>query len=84
MTTLARAWEEFMRVIEETRAMHQRGAQANTTMIVELIHYARDLLESLPTKSLIPTSTVPAARAVLAQLRSRLESLERDVTSTQH
>jgi hypothetical protein len=72
-----------MRVIEETRALHLRGAEANTTMIVELIDYARDLLQSLPTKSLIPTSTVPDARAVLAQLRSRLESMERDVT-TEH
>ena len=83
MSTLASAWEEFMRTIEEARALNQCGADTRT--IAELVRYARELLDIIADEIIDePSSGMADARAVLAQLRGRLESLERDVTPTRH
>ncbi len=53
-------------------------AEAHT--IAELVLYARELLDIIAEEIIDqPKSTVADARAVLAQLRSRLESPERDI-----
>jgi len=83
MSTLAKAWDEFMRAIEEARDLHARGAEPNA--IAELVRYAHDLLDIIEEEIATTPIAVPgAAGAVLTQLRGRLQTLERHVTPATH
>ena len=83
MSTFARAWDEFMGAIEEARDLHRRGADALT--IAVLVGYARELFEIIEAEIAANPIAIPgAAGAVLALLRGRLNSLERDVMPTEH
>jgi hypothetical protein len=83
MSTVANAWVVFIRALEDARDMQHRGADAHT--LADLLRHARQLLDIIDDEIADGTpQTVADARAVLAQLRSRLESLEQDVMPTRH
>jgi hypothetical protein len=83
MSTIAAAWYAFMRALDEARDLQERGASANE--LSELLRHARELLDIIDGEVAEQAITMPSdARAVLAQLRGRLESLERDVMPTKH
>lgn len=84
MSTLAEAWDAFMRAIDEARALANSGAEPLVT--AEHVRHARDLLDIIEAKIAAHQIDISAgaAIAVLAQLRSRLESLEKDVMPTRH
>lgn len=83
MSTVADAWGAFMRSLEEAQDLHQRGANAHT--IADLVRHARELLDIIDEEIADGTpQTVVDARAVLTQLRGRLESLEQDVMPIRH
>ena len=72
-----------MRALAEMSDLHQRGAEAHT--IADLLRHARELLDIIDEEIADGTSRTAAdARAVLAQLRGRLESLEQDVMPIRH
>ena len=79
----ATAWYAFTRALEEARDLQERGADAYA--VAELLRHARELLEIVEKETAGGSiKTVNEARAVLAQLRGRLETLERDVMPTRH
>ena len=83
MNTVADAWDAFMRALAEMSDLHQRGTGAHT--IADLLRHARDLLDIIDDEIADGTpQAVADARAVLAQLRGRLESLEHDVMPIRH
>jgi hypothetical protein len=84
MSTVANAWVAFIRALEDARDMQHRGADAHT--IADLLRHARELLDIIDDEIAegTPPQTVADARAVLAQLRGRLESLEQDVMPIRH
>jgi hypothetical protein len=83
MNTVVDAWDAFMQALAETSDLHQRGADAYT--IADLLRHARELLDIIDDEIADGTpQTVADARAVLAQLRGRLESLEHDVMPIRH
>ena len=84
MSTLSRAWDAFMRAIEDARALTVSGAELDA--IAELVRSARELLDIIEQEIAIHQIDMPAgvAGAVLTQLRDRLESLEREVMLTRH
>ncbi len=83
MSTVADAWDAFMRALAETSELHRRGADART--IADLLRHARELLDIIDEEIADGTpQTVADARAVLAQLRGRLASLEQDVMPIRH
>jgi hypothetical protein len=83
MSTLARAWDGFMQALAETSELQRRGADAST--LAELLRHARELLDIIEGELSDQSITIPSdARAVLAQLRGRLESLEQQVLPTKH
>ena len=72
-----------MRALEEARDLQERGPSADE--LSELLRHARELLDIIEAESAEQAITMPSdARAVLAQLRGRLEALERDVMPTRH
>ena len=72
-----------MSAIEEARDVQERGAGANE--LSELLRHARELLDIIESEIADQAVSIPSdARAVLTQLRGRLESLERDVKPTRH
>jgi hypothetical protein len=78
MSTLARAWDAFMQAVEDARALTASGAEPHA--IADLVRYARDLFDIIEAEIAIHPIAIPgAAGAVLAQLRGRLQSLEKDV-----
>jgi hypothetical protein len=81
--TVAEAWDAFMRALAETSDVHRRGADPHT--IADLLRHVRELPDIIDDKIADGTpTTVADARAVLAQLRGRLESLEHDVMPIRH
>jgi hypothetical protein len=83
MSTLARAWDAFMRAIEEARALTISGAEP--PVIAEVVRHARELLEIIEAEIAAHPIAIPgAAGAVLMRLRGRLQSLEKDVMPTRH
>ena len=83
MSTVSNAWVAFIHALEETRDLQHRGTDAHT--IADLLRHARDLLDIIDDEIADGTpQTVADARAVLAQLRGRLESLEHDVMPIRH
>ena len=83
MNTVAAAWDAFMQALAETSDLHRRGADAHT--IADLLRHARELLDIIDDEIADGTpQTVAGARAVLAELRGRLESLEQDVMPIRH
>jgi hypothetical protein len=83
MSTVADAWDAFMRALAEAQDLHHRGAEAHT--IADLLRHARELLDIIDEEIADGTpQTTADARAVLAQLRGRLESLEQDVMPIRH
>jgi BMFP domain-containing protein YqiC len=83
MNTVARAWDALMRALAEASELHRGGADANS--IAELLQHARELLDIIQQEMADQAVTLPGdARAVLAQLRGRLESLERDLKPVRH
>jgi len=84
MSTVAKAWEAFLSAIEEARELHAAGA--GSMAVAGLLQHARELLDIIDDEIAdgTPPQTVAAARAVLAQLRGRLESLEQDVMPIRH
>ena len=83
MSTVANAWVAFIRALEDARDMQQRGAEAHP--IADLLCHARELLDVIDDEIVDGTpQTVADARAVLAELRGRLESLEQDVMPIRH
>jgi hypothetical protein len=83
MSTIEAASAAFLQAIAEARDLNRSGADLNA--IAELLRHARELLDIIEEEIADGTgATVRDARAVLAQLRERLESLERDVMPTTH
>jgi BMFP domain-containing protein YqiC len=83
MSAAANAWVAFIRALEDARDMQHCGAEAHT--IADLLRHARELLDVIDDEIVDGTpQTVADARAVLAQLRGRLESLEQDVMPLRH
>ncbi len=83
MSTVANAWLAFIRALEEARDLQHRGADAHT--LADLLRHARELLDIIDDEIADGTpQTVAGARAVLAELRGRLESLEQDVVPIRH
>jgi hypothetical protein len=61
------------------------GAARKRNAIAELVRYIRELLDVIADEIIDePSSTMVGTLAVLAQLRGRLESLEREITPTRH
>ena len=76
MSTLAKAWDAFMQATEEAHALIFSGAEPHA--IAELVRYARELLDIIESELADHAIAIPgAAGAVLAQLRGRLQSLEK-------
>jgi BMFP domain-containing protein YqiC len=83
MSTVSNAWVAFIHALEEARDLQHRGADAHT--LADLLRHARERLDIIDDEIADGTpQTVADARAVLAQLRGRLESLEQDVMPTMH
>ena len=83
MNTVANAWVAFIHALEDARDLQHRGADAYA--IADLLRHARELLDIIDEEIADGTpQTVADARAVLAQLRGRLESLEQDVMPIWH
>ena len=83
MSTVSNAWVAFIRALEDARDLQHRGADAHT--LADLLRHARERLDIIDDEIADGTpQTVADARAVLAQLRGRLESLEQDVMPTMH
>jgi hypothetical protein len=83
MSTVALAWDAFIRALAETSEVHRSGAGAG--IVADLLRHARELLDIIEDEIANGSSaTVGDARTVLAQLRKRLESLEQDVMPTRH
>jgi hypothetical protein len=84
MSTIAAAWDAFMRAPEEVRDLQERGG-TSANEPTELLRHARELLDIIEAESAEQSISIPSdARAVLAQLRGRLQSLEKDVLPTTH
>lgn len=74
----ATAWDGFTQTIEEARRLTEAGAEWNA--IVELLRRARDLLDMIELELADNYAVTPSgARAMLVQLRGRLQSLEKVV-----
>jgi hypothetical protein len=72
-----------MRTLEDARDLQERGADAYA--FIDLLRHARELLDIIEEETASGSiKTVNEARAVLAQLRGRLESLEQDVMPIRH
>lgn len=83
VSTVALAWDGFIRALAETSEVHRSGARAG--IVADLLRHARELLDIIEDEIANGSSaTVGDARTVLAQLRKRLESLEQDVVPTRH
>ena len=83
MSTVEAASAAFIQAIAEAHDLNRRGADLST--IAELLRHAQELLDIIEEEIADGTSaTVRDARAVLAELGGRLESLERDVLPTKH
>jgi hypothetical protein len=83
MNTVADAWDAFMRALAETSDLHRRGPDPHT--IADLLRHARELLDIIDDEIADgKPQTAVDARAVLAQLRGRLKSLEHDVMPIRH
>jgi hypothetical protein len=83
MSTVANAWVAFIHALEDARDLQHRGADTHT--ITDLFRHARELLDIIDDEISDGTpQTVADARAVLAQLRGRLESLEHDIMPNRH
>jgi BMFP domain-containing protein YqiC len=83
MSTVSNAWVAFIHALEEARDLQHRGADAHT--LADLLRHARERLDIIDDEIADGTPQIVAdARAVLAQLRGRLESLEQDVMPTMH
>ena len=79
MSTIESAWTAFTTAIAEARELHQRGSDAE---VAELLRHARELLDIIEAELAEHVIEIPgAAGAVLTQLRGRLRSLERDVST---
>jgi hypothetical protein len=83
MSTVSNAWVAFIYALEEARDVQHRGTDAHT--ITDRLRHARELLDIIDDEIADGTPrTVADARAVLAQLRGRLESLEHDIMPVRH
>ncbi len=83
MSTVATAWDAFLRALTETRELRRNSTDATAT--IGLLRYVRELLDIVEDEIAEGSSaTVGDNRAVLAQLRGRLDSLEQDVMPTRH
>ncbi len=84
MNTIEHAWTAFMIAIDEARDLHARGADASE--LSELLRHARELLDIIEAEIATNQIDVPAGAAieVLAQLRGRLHSLEKDAMPTRY
>jgi hypothetical protein len=83
MSTIEAAWDAFMQALAETSELHRNGGDAST--IAELLRRARELLYIIEDEIADGSSaTLGDARAMLTQLRSRLESSEQQVLPTRH
>jgi hypothetical protein len=75
---LARAWDEFTRTVEEACGLIERGAEWNA--IEDLLRRAHNSLDTIEVEVTDNYSVTPSgARAMLAQLRGRVQSLEKVV-----
>ena len=80
VSTVALAWDAFMRALAETSELRRSGANVGT--VAELLRHARELLDIIEDEIANGLSaTADDARTVLA-LRRRLESLEQDLIAT--
>ena len=83
MSTVATAWDAFLRALTETRELRRNSTDATAT--IGLLRYVRELLDIIEDEIADGSSaTVGDNRAVLTQLRGRLDSLEQDVMPTRH
>ncbi len=82
-SSLGIAWDDFMREIEEARALSECGAKRPA--IDDAMRYVRQLLGVVELE--IANShvvTAVGARETLARLRDRLQSLESEVAPVRH
>jgi hypothetical protein len=83
MSTIERAWSAFTSAINEARELNERGAR--TIELAELTRHARELLDIIEVEIAEQSIAMSRdARKILAQMRDRLESLEKDVSPTRH
>jgi hypothetical protein len=83
MSTVPNTWVAFIHALEDARDLQHRGADAHT--VAGRLRRARELLDIIDDEIADGTpQTLADTRAVLAQLRGRLESLERDVMPIRH
>ena len=80
VSTVALAWDAFIRALAETSELRRSGANVGT--VAQLLRHARELLDIIEDEIANGLSaTADDARTVLA-LRRRLESLEQDPMPT--
>lgn len=75
MTTIARAWEAFLRAIEEAKALHAAGA--STVAVTDLVQHARELLDIIDDEISVNGLLISGnVRDGLAQMREDLAIVE--------
>ena len=83
MSTVVDTFRAFARAIEEARDLQQRGAMAD--VFAEQLRHAHELIDIIVDQVGDQASAPPSeARALLAELRRRLEYLEKEVMPTKH
>ena len=81
MSTVAIAWEAFLRAIEEARELHAAGA--GSMAVRDLLQYARELLDIIDDEISLNGLEIPGdVRDGLAQMRTHLATVERSLVTT--
>ena len=81
MSTVAKAWEAFLRAIEEARELHAAGT--DTSAVADLLQHARELLDIIDDEISLNGLEIPdEARDGLAQMRTHLATVERSLVTT--
>ena len=81
MSTVAMAWEAFLRAIEEARELHAAGA--GSMAIADLLQHARELLDIIDDEISLNDLEIPGdVRDGLAQMRTHLATVERSLVTT--
>jgi hypothetical protein len=83
VSTISDAWDAFTAAIVKARALHAEGAPL--AVVLDLVTHARELIEIIEDEIATNPIAIPSAGgAVLAQLRGRLQILEKDVMPVRH
>jgi len=82
MSTVAMAWEAFLKAIEEARELHVAGA--GSMAVAELLQHARELLDIIEDEIRLNGLVISGdVRDGLAQMRTHLATVERSLV-TEH